>query len=578
MRLLPKKIIGVKCFHLCCVLLILILALTYWNKLGLITIVDDEFGYWGCGAQMAGLDWKELLSQSDYYSYGYGIILSMLFRLGIEARVMFKIAVAINILLLISSFEMALYAGKELFPDVDKYFLIGAACMVTLFSNNVYQIFMGAPETLLYFLFWCITISLLHVVRKRRPVDLVCLVGVTAYIYMVHGRSIGVVLGVLITLVFLAILWHKEKYGKELFCGAVILVILFLLGEYAREWIIKNWFQNNQGVSPNDYSGLIIRISSIFSIKGLVIFFLSIVGKVFSPGIGGFLFPFLVITLGIQKLWLSIKKKQVDIHENLILWFLVLAFIAELLINAIHKNAHPRELIAGRIMMGRYTDFVLGPILMYAICRIRTGCVKKWETAMCAAVFGVCTIITAIQITYAGSNGIIDFNNMDIAFWIRLLPEGYIGIVLMGVIAIAVFCFCQRAFVNKKAGVVCVLVIGLFWGIAGKCSVNSYLDIKQEKAAKYLYPIEEFTKNYDMETEFFYIKDERDQETKMEYVKLLQFLQPERKFTVINLEEIDNWTPSEDCLIISGVEESTVEKLEERWELLVESERLCIYK
>mgnify|MGYP003293978573 CR=1 FL=1 len=61
-----------------------------------ITIIDDEFGYVAMGAQMAGFDWTTLLSTTNYYSFGLGIIFSLLFRIGLRGACFLQVVIILN--------------------------------------------------------------------------------------------------------------------------------------------------------------------------------------------------------------------------------------------------------------------------------------------------------------------------------------------------------------------------------------------------------------------------------------------------------------------------------------------------
>lgn len=576
-----RKINRTSILHIVCLGLILFLSLLSWNKLGIITIVDDEFGYWGNAAQMAGLQWDSLLAESAYYSYGYSILLVPLFWLEVEATIKYKIAVLLNIVLLLGSFELAVHAGKILFAAQKKWTLFLAALMVTLFSNNIFQVYIGAPEALLYFLFWCVLVSLLHVLQKQRKRDIIFLVLSTVYSYAVHNRSIGVVVVVAVVMLGLTIKFRKERYGKYLLGGLVFLFLLFACAEIAREFVINHWYQNNQSVAVNDYSGQVVKLLSIFSLKGMVIFGLSLAGKLFSQGVGSFLYSFLIFTWCLKLVFQKWKEKCFHCSwEDYIVLFLALCYLAEIAINAIHKNATPRSMTAGRIMMGRYTDFVIGPILLVGICRLIDRAVERWEIVTCCVAFAGCTLLTGFAVRMSSSESIIYFNNMDIAFGVEHLPGGMPGILLMGGIAILGFLvgYCVFYCWKSKTGIAWIVAVGCFWGLTAAVTAGNYSEYKKDKANMYLYPVRELFENYGADISAVYVRSQEDDITKMEYLKLLQFWNPQLDISVVALEDFDVQTYSgRSCFILSGVAESTVERLSEETRLFLNTERLCVY-
>lgn len=567
--------------QLFCIAVILIMTLINWGKLGVITIIDDEFGYWGAGAQFAGLHWESLLSESNYYAYGYGLLLAPLFKLGISPGAMFKAAAAGNIVMLLASFEIAVYVGRTLFPKEKKSFLAAAALTVTLFANNIFQVHIGAAETLLYVLFWFITMCLTNMLVKRRKRDIIGLVCAAVYIYAAHNRSVGVVLVVFLAMLTAAWIWRRQRYGKYLLSGLILFVLLFIFAEYVREFTISQWYQNNQGVAVNDYSGQINTIKSIFSAKGIMIFGLSVVGKLFSQGVGGFCLSFLIITSFLGQAMKSLRLKKINwTPPQLLTCFLMLCYLAEILITAIHKNRSPGELIAGRIMMGRYIDFVVGPVLMLAICRLKNREVQKWEMLLCTAVFTVCMVLTMLQLRIAGGSDIIYYNNMDIAIYTKLLPGGSMRVLLMGIISIAVFWIFYQVFLSGAcAGIIAVLLLtGGFWGISGVTIASGYLDTKNTKQQKYVYSVYDIVKEYDESTAIYWVKGEGDSDTKMEYFKVLQFLEPKRKIEVVTLEILEKQPPEGAYLVMSGTSEEVIAKIEKTFRMKINSGRLCLYE
>jgi len=570
-----------KMIHLIWIGAILLFSFLCWSKLGIITIVDDEFGYWGMAAQMAGASWDDLIAHTRFYSYGYGLLLVPLFWLGIAPQIMYKAAIILNVLMLIASYEMAVYFGKTLFKDLNRSMILIAAGAVTLFSNNVYQIYIGTPEMLIYFLFWCITVCILNIMTKKRIRDLILFTLCTVYIYAVHNRSIGVVLAAAMFLLGAAIVFRKERYGKYLFLALGMLVILFAAAEGFRQYTISEWYQNNGNVAVNSYSGQVGKLSELLSVKGIVIFILSLAGKMFSQGMGSLVFSFLIFTGVLGILAGKIRKRaSVWSTEEILMLILAICYLSAIMINAIHKFGPPGNYTAGRILMGRYSDFVIGPVLMLCICRVLQKKVKIWEIICCGIVFIGCTGVCVLQIPYAESQAYISYNNMDLAYWVKIMPQGAKGIFLMGMIAAALFVFGSLA-VRFRSGkqiflTMFVLIAG-FWAMSAVFCVSEYLDVKVEKRSAYLDPVHELVSQYEDELRVYYIRDEQDIVTVMEFFKLLQYWNPNMDVTVIELEELENFKPEGEYLVMSGVGDTTIQAVSAQYDLLYNSGRLCVY-
>ena len=97
---------------------VLILILVLWNikDLKIIHVLNDEYGYWASAAFFAGKDWSEVTANSNYYSYGYSLLLSIFMRLFDSPEMMVKGAVVLNGIFLAAAYFLTVYCGKKLFP------------------------------------------------------------------------------------------------------------------------------------------------------------------------------------------------------------------------------------------------------------------------------------------------------------------------------------------------------------------------------------------------------------------------------------------------------------------------------
>ena len=83
-------------------LLILFTALVHINELNGIHIINDEIGYWSNTANILGYSWKNVCSQ--YYSYGYSLLLIPIFFITDNVGIMYKLAILENAFLLLCSY------------------------------------------------------------------------------------------------------------------------------------------------------------------------------------------------------------------------------------------------------------------------------------------------------------------------------------------------------------------------------------------------------------------------------------------------------------------------------------------
>lgn len=570
--------------HTGCLILIAALCFSNWNYIDIIGYIGDEFGYWGSGAQIAGLHWENLLAENAYYAYGYGLLLAPLFLFSLPPVVMYKAAVAGNIAMLLGSFELARYLGKRLFPQEKEGIVLAVSLAVTLLSNNIFQISIGAPETLLYFLFWCIAVCMFKTIQDRSVPAVMGLVCASVYLYAVHNRTIGIVLIAGIWLLCLAGKERKTKWGKMLICSMILFVFLFVVASVFREYTISEWCRPDSQMGGNSYGGMIRKIKAIFSLKGVLIFALSVSGKMFSQGVSCLIFTFTVWFACLDSLWKWVKEKAAgkcydwSINE-IIAGFLALCYLSAVLINAIHKNVAPSSLILGRVMMGRYTDFAAGPVLLYAILRLRKEKIRLIEPILCSVVFGLCTVSVALQARISAPD-LIPYNNASLMYWMERTPSGAKGIIVLGACTLALFwllwyLLCQR---KKSLYFSCffLLLLGLVWGYSGLDTAKEYLINKKQKADAYLYPVYDLIREMDEDTEIYYIQ--KDQGLK-EWVKRYRFLEQSRPIHLVLLDNIDDMELTGDAVLMCDETQEVIAFMEEAgYQLLLDSGRLRVYQ
>lgn len=80
----------------CLALLVFIINIRHLGSIEFFTVLDDEFGYWGNAAYLAGLDWSGVISEIPYYSYGYSLLLVPLFFIFDNPIHMYKAAIILN--------------------------------------------------------------------------------------------------------------------------------------------------------------------------------------------------------------------------------------------------------------------------------------------------------------------------------------------------------------------------------------------------------------------------------------------------------------------------------------------------
>ena len=119
--------------HFFACLFIAILCCLQIQSLDYIIILNDEFGYWAHAASAVGYDWKELISETPYYSWGYSIWLIPIIAILPTPLLWYKAAILLNVVFLLISYYLCYQSGSKLFPQIsDKIMALINLCSGSL--------------------------------------------------------------------------------------------------------------------------------------------------------------------------------------------------------------------------------------------------------------------------------------------------------------------------------------------------------------------------------------------------------------------------------------------------------------
>ena len=237
-------------------LLLLLITLINFRNVTCISILNDEFGYWGNAATMAGMDWSGLLARTPFYSMGYSLILAPLFKLGLPNEWMYRISVLLNVAFIIVSYFCALYAAKKLFPKL-RSSLRQLICVVSVMSCAVLCYSQIAwSEVFITTLMWCLVALFVRLEDRWSYFASLAIVLVVMLIYLAHQRAI-----LLLPFVALLLLVECIQKKKLLFAGGLVaLLVLCMMGyRQLHSWQLDSVYGNSAGVSLNN-----VEVSSSF--------------------------------------------------------------------------------------------------------------------------------------------------------------------------------------------------------------------------------------------------------------------------------------------------------------------------
>lgn len=571
---------------------IMIACLWGIGSLQRIRVVDDGFCYWGIAAYLSGYDWSELISASDYYSYGYSIILIPLFwlyRLGLSMTAVYRLAIVLNAFLLCGIYFMTLYMIKELFEDLPDILKQIISLFATLYIGNAVQMGFAWTEIFLCYVFWCVIVCLYWVVRKPDYKNLLGLIFSTAFLFAVHMRAVGVVIAVGMTLACFFIARRREINKKYIWYTLGIAVLLcfavILMKNYVNDYI----YLDNASGSVNNVQATIDRVGSLLSIRGIMDLAISVIGKIFYISSATFLFALVGVLAAGFHIVHSLKKN--DETGNRAKWqfkewmivFLLLAFLGEVGVESIFKcQSFLRTAgavgLVDTLVFGRYADFVLGPMLI-----LGAWAVYHLKEHYKAILFSLLIAIGSAGVVQLGYN-VLAFRKgtQTVAFrplsspWLSILANGhktdfacYVMLVSIGVLLL--ICTIRLLLTDQwqSYGIVLILLTAI-WGFLGVKTGVEYTQSKISKE-KTVDTVAEIIKAAGEETQIYLVGQPGAE------VKILQWLLADRSIHVYNPDDMNDIDMTDAIILGNSEEIQTISKLEDRFDFLYDSGYISVF-
>ncbi len=352
--------------------LILIIVCIYQygiQKICGFTMYPDEFGYWASAAKTVGYDWTEVASLGSYYSFGYSLLLTpllMLFGGGVEV---YRVAVALNMVLMCFAVPLLGSIIKKLFPEVNSMLRLLISGAAVLYPAWIFYMQMTLAEALLTFLFAGVFALFLRFIQKPGLGSGVALALLLVYMYCVHMRTAGVAIACLLTLILWGLTNPAWKKQMAIMLGVMVIAGLAVIA--ARKNIILSVFSmaDPETLEINGFASQMWKIREILSPEGIWIFINEILAKIFYLGIAGCgIFYWAMGWCGRKSLRLIHRKTQTendacDIRQ----WaglFLFLSVTGEVLISSIHMHGSVQT---DSLIYGRYNEFLMPVIITVGI-------------------------------------------------------------------------------------------------------------------------------------------------------------------------------------------------------------------
>ncbi len=530
------------------------------RKLDYIHIINDEFGYWMYAASAAGYDWKDLISSTPYYSWGYSLWLIPIVFLLPTPKLWYKAAIFLNVLFLFIAFICCYKVGKRLFPKAGNLLVGVVSVIVVLYPGNILQTQHAWSEILLVCCTWVATYLIISLEDNFSTVRFTAVIGVLVYMFAVHNRSIGSVAAGVICLGLILV-----KYKKGI--GHWVILILGMMAGYlivnqVKTYCLDLLWSNSTQSSLNNVSINVETITSYGSritSQGLKMLG-SLSGKAFYLAVGSALTLPLAVICVCRLLISNICQKHLfDGYAVGKLWCcLGLALQWGICALAMNDWVGRKDLL----VYGRYMENAIGPVLLLGIMYVVIEN-RNFVQKVLVITFAVC-IIGIYPVYYCVSHAEGTFNVLCspiVGAYAKTWEDErqvflVLGIAVVGIFAVLEIALRMQSFRRRAA--VTLAVIGIFY-LFTVFLLNKWLVSSRDSVMRSSVPLAEIiTEQYEDRSLYFIQNNEIDFYNMNP--KYLQFIIPERTIHVINAEDVEALAGQE-VVILANYEDETIEEL-----------------
>ena len=504
-------------------------------NLSQIFVLHDEFGYWYNAAHFAGYDWTGIEGISAYYSYGYSLLLAPLFHIFNSSITIYRVAVALNIVLLILSFLISCRCAFQLFPDISKKVLVFFCLLSSFYGGYIFDVNITWAEPLLLFVFWLLVLTLINYFDTRSLPLLILSITESIYLYTIHQRTLGVVIALFLVLFFHFLISSDRTHKKYIFLILIVFLIFFacvtaIKGNLMSSIWTPSFTTSSSGI--NDYSGQFDKIIAFFTSGD---FFISVVNGFFSKFFYLFCASGLLILWGIyfilHKIYHSGLKNS---PSQMIYIFCILSVLALEGISALFFNTSPR---LDTVLYGRYAEFAAAPLILFGLCFLyqKLGTTK----VLISGIFIYLLLsLTAIGQLFEGSGNMYLSSVVGNIFYDSATDRMNTGYLIVIPLLIGIFLFVLFQQRRRILYFVAVIPLLSLWIYADYYTLKVDVNESQRLASGYNQLCDDITKlGEDLPIYFVYKEELGSSNWNIERV---QFSLYDRKIQLIMPEDVDS--------------------------------------
>ena len=548
------------------------------------SLYPDEFGYWASAAKVVGYDWSKIASLGSYYSYGYSLILIPIlyvFKGGVAA---YRAAVAVNYLMIGAGFILLLKLSDRLYADkVNEVTDVMMCAIAVLYPPWVFYSQMTMAESELIFLFILLCYLVATFLHKPGAISLILVIIVSAYMYTVHMRSVGVAVAVLVTYMLVGMTDDRmRRYVLAFIIAAVTAVIIVLI---VKRQVVADIFSyaDADELAVNSYESQGWKLRHILTAEGMKDFVIETAGKLYYLVISSYGIVVFTAASGIRGVVNIIRGRRKDDDlgrgieaKDIFLVFLLLSIAAEVLISSIYMHGSDR---ADSLFYGRYDEFVLPVAVFTGLHEIyecmHDGRQKRVYAGFITAIAYV-ALTTPLYVRYLNSKSyyrlrgffvsgigyLNDTGEYDVPLYMWNVTG--LGIIMIALVFTILWLACKVEGGTFLMGLMILLQIALCYRLGDQWTfrINRYVH-SNDRLVK-IFEGEEDRKLYYLDIDDNY------------YVDHIQFSLPERDIEVVTIETLSDIDMSNGYLIVNW-SYPDIQSLVDRYDDFYESEMFNVF-
>lgn len=336
-------------------------------------VFNDEMGYWMHAAEFVGLDWSGVSGTVAWYSYGYSLLLAPLIKIFSDTVTLYRAALVLNVAMVTACYFMFVYIIRRLFPKLEVLPASAAAAAGILYTSYQFNTGIAWSETALLMAVTIVVLFMVRVLDKPSAPDFALLGLFSAYMYMVHNRTVGIVASVVFVMAIAVVCKKVSLKRSGIFAAA--LAAGFIADRLIKAHLVKALWSG--GADGNNAGSVLGKLKAALTSGEEFRKLIGVMGgQLFAVTAGSFclvLFAIVIMArrgaVGLCNARKAVKdgKKLSEAADSRYLMFLFIfcAFVSTYLISSVFMLGFQR---IDHIIYTRYFDVLAGILIMTGIC------------------------------------------------------------------------------------------------------------------------------------------------------------------------------------------------------------------